>query len=155
MSRILPNLCFASLLLLLSGCGNPDDSTAVKTGVEADVTAEVEAFYAANPDFFGFRTLADVPADLSWEAGEGLAEIGSPEARKGGTQYGALQDFPRTLRTVGPDSNGGFRTFLLDDVGMSLAHLHPGTRELYPGLAEAWALDPENRTVYIRLDPKA
>jgi microcin C transport system substrate-binding protein len=156
MSRILPHLCFASLLLLLSGCGgNPDDGTAATTGAEADVTIEVEAFYTANPDFFGFRTLADVPADLSWEAGEHLPEIGSPEARKGGTQYGALQDFPRTLRTVGPDSNGGFRAFLLDDVGMSLAHLHPDTRELYPGLAEAWALDPENRTVYIRLDPKA
>ncbi|PLW83719.1 ABC transporter substrate-binding protein [Kineobactrum sediminis] len=155
MSRILPNLCFIGLTLLLSGCGKPDDNAAVTTGAEADVSAEVEAFYAANPEFFGFKTLADVPVDLNWEAGEGLPEIGSPEARKGGTQYGALQDFPRTLRTVGPDSNGGFRTFLLDEVGMSLTHLHPGTRELYPGLAEAWALDPENRTVYIKLDPQA
>ncbi|MEQ9462345.1 MAG: extracellular solute-binding protein [Haliea sp.] len=162
MKKPLSTLFLASLILLLGGCGQAENdgageatSAAAETATAAGVDAEVEAYYAANPDFFGFKTPADLPPDLEWTSNEHLPEIGSPEARKGGTQYGALQDFPRTLRTVGPDSNGGFRPFLLDDVGMTLAHVHPETLELYPGLAESWAVDWENQTVYTRLDPAA
>ena len=144
--------------LCVAGCGeSPKEST--DTAASADglpgVTAEVEAYYAANPDFFSFKTPADLPTGLVWENNNHLPEIGSPDAVKGGTQNAALQDFPRTLRTVGPDSNGGFRTFLLDDTGMTMAHLHPETRDLYPGLAESWAIDEAARTVYVKLDPAA
>ncbi len=162
MKQPLPTLFLASLVLLLGGCGQAENdgtreasNAAQEAATGAAVDAEVEAFYAANPDFFGFKTLADLPPGLEWTSNEHLPEIGSPEARKGGTQYGALQDFPRTLRTVGPDSNGGFRPFLLDDVGMTLTHQHPETLELYPGLAESWAVDWENQTVYAKLDPAA
>ncbi|HBM83131.1 MAG TPA: hypothetical protein DD459_05615, partial [Halieaceae bacterium] len=61
----------------------------------ADITAEVEAFYAANPEFFSFKTPADLPTGLVWENNDHLPDIGSPEAVKGGTQNAALQDFPR------------------------------------------------------------
>ncbi|MFO7550461.1 MAG: extracellular solute-binding protein [Haliea sp.] len=161
MKKTLSTLFLASLVLLLGGCGNAGDDgagasdTAGDAAAAAEVNAEIEAFYAANPDFFGFKTPADLPSDLEWTSNDHLAEIGSPEAKKGGTQYGALQDFPRTLRTVGPDSNGGFRPFLQDDVRMGLAHLHPDTLELYPGLAESWAVDWDNQTVYARLNPAA
>ncbi len=144
--------------LCVAGCGEssqePTDIAASADGL-AGVTAEVEAYYAANPDFFSFKTPADLPADLVWENNNHLPEIGSPDAVKGGTQNAALQDFPRTLRTVGPDSNGGFRTYLLDDTGMTMAHVHPETRDLYPGLAESWAIDEAARTVYVKLDPAA
>jgi len=144
--------------LCVAGCGeSPKES--MDTAASADglpgVTAEVKAYYAANPDFFSFKTPADLPTGLVWENNNHLPEIGSPDAVKGGTQNAALQDFPRTLRTVGPDSNGGFRTFLLDDTGMTMAHLHPETRDLYPGLAESWAIDEAARTVYVKLDPAA
>ncbi len=162
MKKPLSTLFLAGLILLLGGCGQGETdgageapSAAAETATAAGVDAEVEAYYAAHPEFFGFKTPADLPADLTWTSNEHLPEIGSPEARKGGTQYGALQDFPRTLRTVGPDSNGGFRPFLLDDVGMTLAHVHPETLELYPGLAESWAVDWDNQTVYTKLDPAA
>tara|TARA_R110002110_G_scaffold61225_5_gene172068 strand:- start:3319 stop:5295 length:1977 start_codon:yes stop_codon:yes gene_type:complete len=162
MKKTLSMLLLASLVLLLGGCGTSDSdgaadaaAEAAATATAAELNAEVEAFYAANPDFFGFKTPADLPSDLEWTSNDHLAEIGSPEAKKGGTQYGALQDFPRTLRTVGPDSNGSFRPFLLDNVGMTLTHLHPETLELYPGLAESWAVDWDNQTVYAKLDPAA
>tara|TARA_R110000772_G_scaffold61283_1_gene138100 strand:+ start:89512 stop:91467 length:1956 start_codon:yes stop_codon:yes gene_type:complete len=144
--------------LCVAGCGEssrePTDTAGSADGL-AGVTAEVEAYYAANPDFFSFKTPADLPPDLVWENNNHLPEIGSPDAIKGGTQNAAMQDFPRTLRTVGPDSNGGFRAYLLDDTGMTMAHLHPETRDLYPGLAESWAIDEAARTVYVKLDPAA
>ena len=113
--------------------------------------------------FFQFKTLADLPTDLTWEDGQDLADIGSPEATKGGTLYGALSDFPRTLRLIGPDSNGSFRPWILDHTRMGLGHRHPndtrihtnGNFRYYPGLAAAWAVDIDNATVYIRLNPAA
>jgi len=114
------------------------------------------------PNFFQFKSLEDLPADLAWEDGSDLPEIGSPKATKGGTSYGTIQDFPRTLRTIGPDSNGSFRTFLLDDVAVLIAHRHPNIDEIGPngfryiaGLAKEWAIDKASQTVYIRIDPKA
>ena len=50
------------LSLCVAGCSeSPEEQpdSATSTGA-ADVTAEVEAFYAANPDFFSFKTPADL-----------------------------------------------------------------------------------------------
>ncbi|EAQ98396.2 extracellular solute-binding protein [Congregibacter litoralis] len=143
--------------LFLAGCGGESGGGGESDAASAtiDNTAEVEADYAAEPDFYRFKTLDDLPADLVWENGADLPEIGSPEAKKGGTRYIALPDFPRTLRTAGPDSNGAFRPYILDNVVTLIAHLHPDEREFYPALAESWALDPETSTVYVKLDPAA
>ena len=146
--------------VLLSGCGGEGSGSEESSGDAAatviDNTAEVQADYAADPDFYGFKTIADLPADLVWETGNpDLPEFGSPEAIKGGIERIALDDFPRTLRHVGPDANGSFRTYLVDEMGVGVVQEHPDTREFYPGLAEAWAIDRENTTVYFRLDPKA
>jgi microcin C transport system substrate-binding protein len=140
-------------VLLLTACGDSSEPTSQEPA--RDIMPEVTAFYAEHPDFFGFKTAAELPADLVWEDGAQQPDIGSPQAKKGGTQYRRLQDFPRTLRTAGPDSNGSFRPYLLDDVGMTLAKPHPQTGDLYPGLAESWAIDKPNKTVYIKLNPLA
>ena len=111
--------------------------------------------------FFQFKSAADIPADLVWDDGSDLADIGSPNAQKGGTLYLPLADFPRTLRLFGPDSNGSFRPWILDDMRMWLGRRHPndtsidanGNFRYFPGVAEAWAVD--GRTVYIRLNPAA
>jgi len=135
----------------LVACGGESEDTQVR-----DNTQEVLDYYAAYPELFQFKTPADLPADLAWENGMDLPDLGSPDAQKGGTQYGSIQDFPRTLRTVGPDSNGGFRTWLLDDVTLPLASLHPDREfEFYPALATQWAVDEDTATVYARLDPNA
>ncbi|WP_439106710.1 extracellular solute-binding protein [Congregibacter sp.] len=141
---------------LMVGCGGESGEGESESALPAmDNTAEVEADYAAEPEFYRFRSLDDLPDDLVWENGSDLAEIGSPDAQKGGTQYIALPDFPRTLRTAGPDSNGSFRPYILDDVVTLIAHLHPDERKYYPALAESWALDPSTSTVYVKLDPAA
>jgi microcin C transport system substrate-binding protein len=144
---------FTGILLaaLLVACGGAPEDTEVR-----DNTQEVLDYYAANPELFQFKTLADLPADLAWERGEGLPDLGSPDAQKGGIQYGSIQDFPRTLRHVGPDSNGSFRTWILDDVTLPLALKHPDTDyDFYPALATEWAIDEEAGIVYARLDPNA
>ena len=140
--------------LLLGACESEPTQTAGEP--ERDNTREVLDYYAANPDFFSFKTLADLPGDLIWENGGDLAEFGSPSAKKGGTQYGAIQDFPRTLRHVGPDSNGSFRAWILDNFAMSAAHTYPNdSNKFYPGLATEWAVVPERKTTYIKLNPLA
>jgi microcin C transport system substrate-binding protein len=112
--------------------------------------------------FFVFAIPEDLPADLVWENGSALPEFASPEAKKGGTWYAALQDFPRTLRRVGPDANGSFRPFILDDVVMGFGQRHPedisivdGNFRYFPGIAESWALDAEAKTIYVRINPAA
>ena len=142
--------------LLLSCSGESDQTAANGSQTEMDNSAEVTAYYTANPDFFSFKNPADIPTGLVWEDGSGLAEFGSPNAIKGGTQYSAIQDFPRTLRHVGPDSNGSFRRWLLDDTALSLAHAHPNQSDkFYPGLATQWAVSPQRKTTYVKLNPAA
>ncbi|MGE0623683.1 MAG: extracellular solute-binding protein [Pseudomonadales bacterium] len=128
---------------------------------QADVDARVAA--GEFEKFFRFRSAADLPADLEWENGMDLPDLGSPEAKKGGTLYGSLADFPRTLRLFGPDANGSFRPWILDDTRMLLGRRHPndtsidakGNFRYFPGIAEAWAVDRAERTVYVRINPAA
>ena len=111
MRTIYRTLATMGSALLLASCGGDTDVSEFEV---VDNSAEVAAYYTAKPEFFAFKTLADVPTDLSWEDGSHLQDIGSDEAVKGGTLYNTIQDFPRTLRQVGPDSNGSFRPFILD-----------------------------------------
>ncbi len=143
------------MITLLASCGGSTGEDPSADVERPDNTREVNDYYASHPEFFRFLTPADLPAGLNWENGADLPEIGSPEARKGGTEYGRLQDFPRTLRTVGPDSNGSFRVWILDDTSVGIADRHPDKFEFYPGLADSWAIDRENKTVYVKLDPAA
>ena len=144
----------ALLLVVLSACSGSED-TDNSTDQVLDNSAEVKAYYASKSDFFTFSSPDKLPMDLAWENGSHLPEMGSSDAKKGGTQYGRMQDFPRTLRTVGPDSNGGFRRYLLDEVSINVAHRHFNEFDFYPGLAESWAIDWEKKTVYVKLDPAA
>ena len=152
-------LILTTTLLVLVACGDsgtPGDTPDGAAGDPApDVTAEVQAYYAARPEFFSFKTPGDLPAGLTWQDGSHLPDIGSQEAKKGGTQYVRIQDFPRTLRTVGPDSNGSFRPWILDYTMPGLGQRHPESFEYYPGLAEAWAVSREDKTIYVRLDKTA
>ncbi len=135
---------------VLAGCGGKKEEPAT----ESDNSAEVEAWYRAHPEFFVFKKPDDLPAGLKWENGMDLPEIGSPEAKKGGTLNAFMDDFPRTLRTVGPDSNGSFRAYITD-TAMNYAQQHPNVGGYFPGLAKEWAIDREHHTVYIRLNPAA
>lgn len=139
----------------LAACGGESSEPETPAINQVPLAERVQADYAANPDFYRFSDLEALPADLMWQDGAEQAEIGSPLAKKGGTNYVTLFDFPRTFRTVGPDSNATFRRYLMDDVTLPLAFEHPDTREFIPGIAMAWSIDTTTGTVFLRLDPDA
>ncbi|MCZ6675138.1 MAG: extracellular solute-binding protein [Verrucomicrobia bacterium] len=154
------SLLFASvaLVILLTSCGKNSDSE-----FEAyDNSQDMADHFAEHPDFFRFLTPDDLPTDLEWEDGMDLPEIGSPKAKKGGTFRRRIQDFPRTLRLIGPDSNGSFRGWILDYNFMQYAHRHPNYTEVkqggfyfFPGVAKEWALDYAGKQVFIKINPDA
>ena len=111
----------AAVLLLTAGCGPsaPKDGAAPAAAVAptaAAMEADLKATLTAEPDFYVFKPLAELPADLAWQDGAALPEFADPKARKGGTLNYYIPDFPRTLRTIGPDATGGIRPYLLDYV---------------------------------------
>ena len=63
-----------------------------------------ESYFAENSEFFRVKTAGDLPDGLVWENGDGEKEFASPKAIRGGKEKIWIQDFPRTLRVVGPDS---------------------------------------------------
>jgi len=84
-----------------------------------------------------------------------VPEFSAPEAKRGGTLRNWIDDFPRTLRYYGPDANGTFRSFILDDWSLGLIGRQPNTGQIIPLLAREWAYGSDKRTMYFRLDPDA
>ena len=121
----------------------------------AHCSEDVLEFYQKHPDCFSISPIDALPQDLNWQDGGEEQEFASPNAIKGGTWEVFMRDFPRTLRTIGPDANGAFRSYLLDYNVISLVHPHPNSDGYYPGLAKSWAVGKDGRTVYFQLDPKA
>ncbi|MEC9124303.1 MAG: ABC transporter substrate-binding protein [Verrucomicrobiota bacterium] len=106
-------------------------------------------------DYFQFKEKADLPAGLEWENGSEQPEIGDPNSQKGGAFRYFISSFPPTIRPFGPNSNNSFRGELYDNVEVSLVELHPETGEIMPGVAMEWAVGPDEKTVFFRLDPAA
>ncbi len=145
----------ALMVLFLGACSSDDKAADANAEPAPDVTAEMEAFYKKDPDFFSYKTLADLPSGLEWKNGLELPDVGSAEAKKGGTFNYFVNDFPRTLRRVGPDANGSFRGWLMDFTLYGLLMEHPNVDAYTPGIASEWALESETNTVYFKLDPDA
>lgn len=99
-------------------------------------------------------TKEKLPENLEWQSGQEQKIFSSSEAKKGGILHTATMTYPTTFRQYGPNSNTAFRSYL-DDNDMSLVEIHPETSEYYPGLAKSWAIGPDKRTVYYKLDPDA
>ncbi len=99
----------------------------------------------------------EVPDDLVWEDGMDQPEIGDPAATKGGVlrQYFLSLSFPPTIRPFGENANNSFRSNLYDNVEIPLVSLHPDTMAEIPGVAHQWAVTPDGRTVFMRIDPEA
>ena len=142
-------LLVSAVCALLTACSEDDRFPPY------DNTAEVEAEWKSKPDFYQFKTLADLPADLKWENGMDLPEIGDPAAKKGGTFNFDMPNFPPTLRYFGPEGGNTFRGEHYDSIEMGLVGRHPNADEWMPGLAREWAISADRKTVYYRLDPEA
>ncbi|MBF0280282.1 MAG: ABC transporter substrate-binding protein [SAR324 cluster bacterium] len=114
--------------------------------------ALLAAFLLSPGPFSGFAET--LPANIKWLSNNSSPIIASPNAKKGGTYRTYMTSFPLTLRTVGPDSNGGFASYLRSNQ-MSLIELHNNTEEIIPGLATHWAYGKDGKTMYFKLDQEA
>ncbi|CAM4205688.1 extracellular solute-binding protein [Vibrio neonatus] len=95
-----------------------------------------------------------LPKDLKWISNPDLPLFASEQAKRGGTLNLYVPSYPLTMRTIGPDSNTSFRSYLMDG-HPNLVGIHPNTLQPYPELAEQWAFGKDGKTMYFRLDPKA
>lgn len=109
------------------------------------------------PAFFEILSEEDLPEGLQWTTNLDAPELGSPEAKKGGTLHSFILGgaYPPTIRSVGREANNSFRSCHWDDIEMALVTLHPETGEMIPGLADRWAVADDGQTVYFHIDPEA
>lgn len=95
-----------------------------------------------------------LPENLTWISNMDQPVFANQDAPKGGKVSYAISSFPLTLRTEGPDSNGGFAAWTRGLFG-SLMERHPDTREFIPYIAKSWAFAGDDRTMYFKLDEDA
>jgi len=118
----------------------------------ADLKSRME-----RPNYFESLEESDLPANLTWETGLEEPDIGSPDAKKGGTFHTHIMGgaYPPTIRSCGKEANNSFRSFHWDNIEMGLVGLHPNTGEIIPGLADRWAVGEDGRSVYFHIDDAA
>ncbi len=95
-----------------------------------------------------------IPEGLIWQDGGDQKPFADPNAKQGGTLNSFISTFPQTLRQKGLNANTQFRS-VLDANDMNLIDIHPSTDAFTPALATEWAIGPDQRTVYYRLNPAA
>ena len=95
-----------------------------------------------------------LPDDLVWLTNDTDPVFASSEAKKGGVFRSFIPSFPNTFRTVGPDSNNSFASYIDANV-LGLVSLHPNTENIIPALATHWAYGKDNKTMYFKLNKNA
>ncbi|MGR5129590.1 extracellular solute-binding protein [Photobacterium swingsii] len=97
---------------------------------------------------------AQLPDNLTWISNSNEPLFASEEAQFGGKFRTYIQSFPQTFRVIGPDSNGAFRSWLVDNRPASVTR-HPVTNKWIPEITDEWAYGDDNKTVYFKINPKA
>ena len=156
----LPFLIFLFLFvsLFFSSCLRVED----RRFPPYDNSEEVKLFFQRynekiSSEFFSFSSIESLPNNLKWQTNWNDPDIGSPQAKKGGklhTFFPGLS-FPPTIRSLGKEANNSFRGDHWDNIEMSLVGMHPETGNLIPGLAKAWFVAEDKKTVYFLIDEKA
>jgi len=141
-------------LLVLAGCGGPDPGASDASGDVSSPVAVVGADTHLNPNPPVYESVP-LPEGLVWETNDSDPVFTSPEAVRGGTFTDYWSGFPLTLRLYGPDANSGDYVPQIRSGTPSLVEFHPNTLNPLPRMATHWAFDPDGRTVYYRLDPRA
>lgn len=158
---LLPLVVLAGAAYWAVDAWNPSPATGPKTANRAVEPAPYpEAMFRFLREWSGprveWKEPGDVPEGLVWENGADWPEPGDPRAVKGGTlRVWNKGPSPSTFRTFGPNSKQFFRYYMHDTVQLKLVGLHPSALAPIPALAKEWAVGPDGRTVYFRLDPEA
>ena len=119
----------------------------------------VSAAFVWSAVVFGFTqgvllAQEQLPKNLKWLTNEADPVFANQDAPKGGTLRSVLLSFPPSLRVVGPDSNSGFRSYILSNQ-MGLVNRHPNTDKLVREIATTWAYGDDKRSMYFKIDPQA
>ncbi|MFO7560541.1 MAG: extracellular solute-binding protein [Desulfobacterales bacterium] len=96
----------------------------------------------------------ELPKDIQWLTNHEDPVFASKNAKKGGVFHASIMSFPMTFRSVGPDSNGGFRDAILSNQ-LGLIGIHPNTENIIPEIATHWAFDKDKKTMYFKLNKNA
>jgi len=118
----------------LAGCQNND--TPKNEHVE-----QVKSNPVVTPEEKKYTVLPD---NIKWLTNESDPVFSSEKAQKGGILHSGITSFPMTFRVVGPDSNGSFRSAILDNQ-LSLINIHPNTDNIIPELATHWAFGNDKK----------
>lgn len=95
-------------------------------------------------------------ASIEWTTNNDDPPIGDPEAKKGGTFHAYMRAYPLTLRLVGPNANDAFASWKRAyTMSFSLVSRHPTTDNYIPVMATHWSVQPDQKTIYFKLDPDA
>lgn len=137
-------LCYyllTGMIVFLSACGTSKDESKKNPGPPKEA--------------FPFEKKYDpLPENIAWLTNSKDPVFSSEKAVKGGVFRAAIFSFPMTFRVVGPDSNGSFRSTILDNQ-MSLINIHPNSDNILPELATHWAFGADKKTMYFKLDKNA
>ena len=108
------------------------------------------------PAYFEILTEADLPK-LEWTTNLTEPEIGSPDAKKGGTFHSYIPGgaFPPNIRTCGREANNSFRSYHFDDIELGLTGYHPETGKVIPVIADKWSVAEDGQSVYFHIDDDA
>jgi microcin C transport system substrate-binding protein len=131
-------------LIFIGAC-----SESIEQSDKKDI-AEVEAIDQTQKTY----TRENLPNNIKWLTNMADPVFSSPDAKKGGIFHTSILSFPPTFRVVGPDSNSGFRSAILDNQ-LSLIGIHPNTENIVPELATHWAFGKDKKTMYFKLNKKA
>ncbi len=97
-----------------------------------------------------------LPADIRWVTNEEDPPVGSAKALRGGTLNSSIDAYPLTFRLVGPNSNDAFASWNRRFTMLfTLVTRHPSTDRFIPWMATHWAIAPDQRTLYFKLDRDA
>ncbi len=100
--------------------------------------------------------LSQLPEGIAWETNMDDPSIGDPAAVKGGTFVDYTIGYPQSFRIFGPNSNSMFANWNNPQTkDLTLVGLHPTTDNFIPLLATHWSVQPDNKTVYYKLDERA
>jgi microcin C transport system substrate-binding protein len=130
------------MFFCLFGCQNNSEKPTQNKEIKNIVAHVKKQEYAALPD------------NIKWLTNVFDPVFSSDRAQKGGTLHSAITSFPMTFRVVGPDSNGSFRSAILDNQ-LSLINIHPNSDNIIPELATHWAFSDDKKTMYFKLDKDA
>jgi microcin C transport system substrate-binding protein len=137
-------------LFLLNGCTGSGESAMEIIAPSEEVKTEEK-----EPEFkVSYEVTEKLPAGLKFITNESEPTFASEKAKPGGMLRVYVPSFPATLRTVGPDSNGTFRGYILDNL-WSAVTTHPNSRKTLPLLASEWGFGADGKSFFFRIHPDA